>query len=325
MASRSSAHSSGSTSLRHRRTYRTAAPSASSSAGVNHRDNVPGASTGSPRRSPAATSAKGGNGVSRLHRIVNVRTRCGTASATSSATCPPNECPTTSNGPSAPSASRTRVASACWSPGSPASMRQQRTGDLSRLRTEQGRDVVPHLRGHRCSVQQQPTVVQRAHRCSIVASHGVSPMTFGRNCASYLSTPTPNERNRPCTAQSPSRSRAGAPAELVAHGAPRPAQRPTVPRHVLVTASQRRRLGSRPAGTASGAALDDRLYGGDEPAGHKRRRIQPIHALVGVLLAAFAVACFVIVNRGGDPLQQFDGARVTPASSQLEVELSPGQ
>jgi hypothetical protein len=72
-------------------------------------------------------------------------------------------------------------------------------------------------------------------------------------------------------------------------------------------------------------ALDDRLYGGDEPAGYKRRRIQPVHALVGVLLAAFAVACFVIVTGGGDPLQQFDGARVAPPSSQLEVEPSPGQ
>jgi hypothetical protein len=73
------------------------------------------------------------------------------------------------------------------------------------------------------------------------------------------------------------------------------------------------------------SALDDRLRGGDEPAGHNRRRIQPAHVLVGVLLAAFAVACFVIVNRSGDPVQQFDGARVTPASSQLEVEPSPGQ
>jgi hypothetical protein len=71
------------------------------------------------------------------------------------------------------------------------------------------------------------------------------------------------------------------------------------------------------------SALDDRLYGGEAPA-HRRRRIQPIHALVGVLLAAFAVACFVVVNRGGDALQQFDGARVTPASSQLEAEPAPG-
>ena len=73
------------------------------------------------------------------------------------------------------------------------------------------------------------------------------------------------------------------------------------------------------------SALDDRLHKGDEPARHERRRIQPIHALVGVLLAAFAVACFVIVNGSGDRLQQFDGIPVTPTSPQLEVEPSPRQ
>lgn len=43
----------------------------------------------------SAAAANAGNAVARLHRIVSDATREGAASAASSATCPPNECPTT--------------------------------------------------------------------------------------------------------------------------------------------------------------------------------------------------------------------------------------
>ena len=47
--------------------------------------------------------------------------------------------------------------------------------------------------------------------------------------------------------------------------------------------------------------------------------------MVVVLLAAFALTCLAIVNRGGDTLDQFDGAPATPASSELQVDHGPGQ
>ena len=95
-------------------------------------------------------------------------------------------------------------------------------------------------------------------------------------------------------------------------------------------ARARRSIASAPPRQPTGwhgqwSALDDRLHGDDEPAGHGRRRIQPIHVLVGVLLAAFAVACFVIVRGGGDPVERFNGGPLSPASSQLDVDPSPGQ
>jgi hypothetical protein len=159
----------------------------------------------------------------------------------------------------------------------------------------------------------------------IVASHGVSPMTFGRNCASS-SMDANSEREetlmhgsasitKPRRRSRRARRTRGAEAGTATNDAlPRA-------REGVATAPPRPPTGWH----GQWSALDDRLYGGDKSASHERRRIRPIHALVGLLLAAFAVACFVIVSRSGDPLQQFDGVPLTPAPSQLDVEPSPGE
>ena len=92
-------------------------------------------------------------------------------------------------------------------------------------------------------------------------------------------------------------------------------------RHGVATAPPRQPTGWH----GHWSALDDRLSGSEERPGRQRLVIKPVHALVVVLLAAFALACFAIVNRGGDTLDQLDGAAVTFASSDLQVDLSPGQ
>lgn len=92
-------------------------------------------------------------------------------------------------------------------------------------------------------------------------------------------------------------------------------------RHVVATAPPRQPTGWH----GQWSALDDRLYGPEERFGRQRLLIKPVHAVVVVLLAAFALTCFVIVNLGGDALDQFDGVPVTPAFSELQVDRAPGQ
>ena len=84
-------------------------------------------------------------------------------------------------------------------------------------------------------------------------------------------------------------------------------------RHVHGTESRRLRRGSRLAGTASGARW---TIGSMDPRERtsRKRLVKPVHAVVVFLLVAVALVCFVIVNRGGDTVDQFYGATVTPAA-----------
>ncbi len=93
-------------------------------------------------------------------------------------------------------------------------------------------------------------------------------------------------------------------------------------RHGVATAPPRQPTGWH----GQWSALDDRIYG-PEGTTSRKRLVKPVHAVVGFLLVAVALVCFVIVNRGGDTGDQFYGATVTPAApvSQPGVAVpSPG-
>ena len=180
MASRSSAHSCGSTSLRHRRTYPTAAPSAASSAGVNHRDSVP-------------------DDIERTIR--------------------------------APSASRTCVESACWSPESPG--RCDSSGHVTSAASGRSNAATS---SHTCGVIGVPcSSSQRWCSEPIGAACRVTrgfPYDLRRNSASFYDANP--EREEPSMDGSAIITKpAGAPAEPIVRGAPRPAQRRTTPRLAL--------------------------------------------------------------------------------------------
>ena len=63
-----------------------------------------------------------------------------------------------------------------------------------------------------------------------------------------------------------------------------------------------------------------------ERIGRKRLLIEPVHAVVVVLLAALALTCFAIVNRGGDtarPVRRRNGDTSAPVSQPGVAVPSP--